>query len=33
MEEDVEPMDFEDIVSDDNSSSSHESVTQPLGQY
>ena len=26
-------MDFEDIVSDDSSSSSNESVTQPLGKY
>ena len=33
MEEDEEPMDFEDIVSDDSSSSSDESVTQPLGKY
>ena len=33
MEEDEKPMDFEDIVSDDNSSSSPESVTQPLGKY
>ena len=31
MEEDEEPMDFEDLVSDDRSSSSDESVTQPLG--
>ena len=33
MEEDEEPMHFEDIVSDDSSSSSDESVTQPLGKY
>ena len=33
MDEDEEPMDFEDIVSDDSSSSSDESVTQPLGKY
>ena len=33
MEEDEEPIDFEDIVFDDNSSSSDESVTQPLGKY
>ena len=33
MEEDEEPMDFEDIVSDDSFNSSHESVTQPLGKY
>ena len=33
MEEDEEPMDFDDIVSDDSSSSSDESVTQPLGKY
>ena len=33
MEEDEEPMDFEDIVSDDSSSSSDESVTHPLGKY
>ena len=32
MEEDEEPLDFEDIVSDDSSSSSDESVTQPLGK-
>ena len=31
MEEDEEPLDFEDIVFD--SSSSDESVTQPLGKY
>ena len=33
MEEDEEPKDFEGIVSDDSSSSSDESVTQPLGNY
>ena len=33
MEEDEEPMDFEDIVSDDSSSSSGGSVTQTLGKY
>ena len=33
MEEDEVPMDFEDIVSDDSSSSSDASVTQPLGKY
>ena len=33
MEEDEEPMDFEDIVSDDRSSCSDESITQPLGKY
>ena len=33
MAEDEEPMDFEDIVSDDSSSSSDENVTQPLGKY
>ena len=33
MEEDEEPMDFEDIVLDDSSSSSDESVTQTLGKY
>ena len=33
MEEDEEPMDFDDIVFDDSSSSSDESVTQPLGKY
>ena len=33
MEEDEEPMDFEDIVSDDSSSSGDENVTQPLGKY
>ena len=33
MEDDEEPMDFEDIVSNDSSSSSDESVTQPLGKY
>ena len=33
MEEDEEPMDFEDIVFDDSSSSSDERVTQPLGKY
>ena len=33
MEEDEEPMDFEDIVFDDSSSSSDVSVTQPLGKY
>ena len=33
MEENEEPMDFEDIVFDDSSSSSDESVTQPLGKY
>ena len=33
MEEDEELMDFEDIVFDDSSSSSDESVTQPLGKY
>ena len=31
MEGDEEPMDFEDIVFDDSSSTSDESVTQPLG--
>ena len=33
MEEDEEPVHFEDIVFDDSSSSSDESVTQPLGKY
>ena len=33
MEEDEEPMDFDDIVFDDSSSSGDESVTQPLGKY
>ena len=33
MDEDEEPMDFEDVVSDDSSSSSDESVTQDLGKY
>ena len=33
MEEDEEPLDFEDIVLDDSSSSSDESVNQPLGKY
>ena len=33
MEEDKEPLDFEDIVFDDSSSSSGVSVTQPLGKY
>ena len=33
MEEDEEPLDFDDIVFDDSSSSSDESVTQPLGKY
>ena len=33
MEEDAEPMDFDDIVFDDSSSSSDVSVTQPLGKY
>ena len=33
MEEDEEPMDFDDIVFDNSSSSSDESVTQPLGKY
>ena len=33
MEEDEEPLDFEDIVFDDSSSSSNVSVTQPLGKY
>ena len=33
MEEDEEPLDFEDIVFDDSSSSSDESVTLPLGKY
>ena len=33
MEEDEEPMDFGGIVFDDSSSSSDESVTQPLGKY
>ena len=33
MEEDEEPMDFNDIVSDDSSSSSDKSVTLPLGKY
>ena len=33
MEEDEEPMDFDDIVFDDSSSSSDGSVTQPLGKY
>ena len=33
MKEDEEPMDFDDIVFDDSSSSSVESVTQPLGKY
>ena len=32
MEEDEEPMDFEDIVFDDSSSSSDVSVTQPSGK-
>ena len=32
MEEDEEPLDFEDIVFDDGSSSSDESVAQPLGK-
>ena len=31
MEEDEESLDFEDIVFDDSSSSSDESVSQPLG--
>ena len=33
IEEDEEPLDFEDIVFDDSSSSSDVSVTQPLGKY
>ena len=33
MEEDEESMDFDDIVFDDGSSSSDESVTQPLVKY
>ena len=33
MEEDEEPVDFDDIVFDDSSSSSDERVTQPLGKY
>ena len=33
MEEDEEPMDFEDKVFDDSSSSNDVSVTQPLGKY
>ncbi len=33
MEKDEEPMDFDDIVFDDSSSSSDESLTQPLGKY
>ena len=33
MEEDEEPMDFNDIVFDDSSSSIDVSVTQPLGKY
>ena len=33
MEEDEEPLDFEDIVFDDSSNSSDVSVTQPLGKY
>ena len=33
MEEDEEPMDFEDIVSDYSSSSSDVNVTQPLGKF
>ena len=33
MEEDEEPMDFDDIVFDDSSSSSDVRVTQPLGKY
>ena len=33
MEEDEEPLDFEDIVFDDSSSSSDVSVAQPLGKY
>ena len=33
MEEDEEPMDFEDIVFDDSSSFSDVSVAQPLGKY
>ena len=33
MEEDEEPMDFEDFFFDDSSSSIDESVTQPLGKY
>ena len=33
MEEDEEPMDFEDIVFNDSSSSRDISVTQPLGKY
>ena len=32
MEEDEEPLDFEDIVFDDSSSSCDVSVTQPLGK-
>ena len=32
MEKDEEPMDFDDIVFDDSSSSSDESLTQPLGK-
>ena len=33
MVEDEEPLDFEDIIFDDSSSSSDVSVTQPLGKY
>ena len=33
MVEDEEPLDFDDIVFDDSSSSSDVSVTQPLGKY
>ena len=33
MEEDEEPMDFDEIVFDDSSSSIDVSVTQPLGKY
>ena len=33
MEEDEEPLDFDDIFFYDTSSSSDESVTQPLGKY
>ncbi len=33
MEEGEEPLDFDDIFFDDSSSSSDESVTQPLGKY
>ena len=33
MEEVEEPMDFDDILFDDSSSSSDESVTQSLGKY